>query len=199
MKFAIGMPPQAPCALNEPKKLVHSYKVLSLQSAALGGLILVPLFAWLLWEATGINPVKAWFDVPPYQFLGTIFGLIVIHELAHLLTFPQLGLGSRSYLGFLPSYMIPYASHQGPVRRWHHVFTAITPFVLISIVPTILAFFHPTSLPGMLIGFILLNAFGSGGDLIIATRALWWTQPGDYVQGEWYGQCVVSPENEETI
>jgi hypothetical protein len=75
---------------------------------------------------------------PPFFLLAILIPLIPIHELLHALVHPGLGMSSRTYVGFYLPRGAFYAHYAGERTRARFIVGALTPFMLLSVLPLIL-------------------------------------------------------------
>lgn len=97
--------------------------------------------------------------------LGALVALVVIHELAHVLALPRLGLTSRTVVGFWPSKLTPYVSYEGELARNRAIAAGLSPFVFLSLFP-LLAGVLFAWIPAWLVALSTINALASSADLI---------------------------------
>ena len=108
-----------------------------------------------LQKPSGLFPV--WLLIP----------LIPIHEMLHAFVQPGLGLSARTYLGFNLPRLAFYAHYSGERTRARFIAGALTPLVVLSVVPLILCMTFHLNLP-TLAWMSSLNAAVAGTDVITA-------------------------------
>jgi hypothetical protein len=144
-----------------------------------------PWMEKLVWLATGIVAAVVvavlWFamtplpDVPPAMslpaFLASFAGIVVVHELLHAAVHPMSGRSPHSIVGVgWPSTGF-YAHYDGELTRNRFVAILLTPLVVISFVPLLLAAVAQT--PSGWVAFIsAFNAFLACADILDAGRVL---------------------------
>lgn len=128
------------------------------------------LFAWVaVAQVHGIEePVQIVFT--PGTLLGSIaafIGLIVGHEMVHLVALPRCGLTSATVVGFWPQKVTPYVSHEGELSRNRYLIVGLMPLLLLSVVPLLVGLLFAW-MPLWLVVLSIINGFVSAGDIINA-------------------------------
>lgn len=103
--------------------------------------------------------------------LWLLIPLIPIHEMLHALVQPGLGLSARTYVGFNLPRLAFYAHYSGERTRTRFLAGALTPLVVLSVVPLILCMAFHLNLP-TLAWMSSLNAAVAGTDVITALLLL---------------------------
>ncbi len=122
-----------------------------------------------LWSAfiPGALPVS-WPSV--LLTLAVLIALVVGHETIHLLAFPGGGVGN-AVAGFWPAKGAAYVEYTLPVSRRRFVLVTLAPVLLLSVgVIAVAALGVRVSVP--LQWASVLNAFGSGADLLVVYLVL---------------------------
>ena len=108
------------------------------------------------------------FQPSPIEFLFTLAGIIVVHELLHAVATPGAGLSDKTIVGFYPSRLSFYAAYTGEITRNRYVAVFLVPLFVISILPLLFALIGRFSWVEMA-GISILNALLSCGDLVGVT------------------------------
>ena len=123
-------------------------------------LLLAVSFAVLLFKLTPIDLQ----GLTIYKLLLLYAGLVITHEAIHAMMQPDRGTSARTTLGFWPSHLVFYAHYDGERSRANFLFGLVSPFLLLSVVPTLLAIAFQTS--AWWVGALILgNAVASSVDL----------------------------------
>ena len=102
--------------------------------------------------------------------LAVLSTLVVVHETMHLLAFPGGGVGN-AVAGFWPAKGAAYVEYTLPVSRRRFVLVTLAPVLVIS-VGVIAAAALGVRVPVPLQWASVLNAFGSGADLLVVFLVL---------------------------
>jgi hypothetical protein len=152
--------------LKEP-----SFDILMLLSIPTALLIAAGIFfAWVaLARVHGIeDPVQIVLTLGTLLGLIAAFmGLIVGHEVVHLVALPKYGLTSETVVGFWPQKVTPYVSHEGELSRNRYLIVGLMPFLLLSVVPLLVGLLFAW-MPLWLVVLSIINGFISAGDIINA-------------------------------
>lgn len=94
--------------------------------------------------------------------------LIMVHELIHAVFYPGYGLSKATLIGCWPSRMLFYAYHDGAVTRNRFLLVFVTPFLLISVLPLLIAAWIrlPEMVTSILAWFSIWNALFACGDVL---------------------------------
>lgn len=110
---------------------------------------------------------------PSTFFLLAIFvPLVPIHELLHALVHPGLGMSSRTYFGFYLPRSAFYAHYAGERTRARVLLGALTPLIVLSVLPLILCVTFHLLLPTLALASSL-NAAVSATDVMNALVLLY--------------------------
>lgn len=145
MKFRIGSLPVnqdfdphagnwIPC--KEPKPWVSTWLISIPLSLLLAIIFTVMLFKLTPFDLQGLTP---------YKLVLLYIGVIVAHEAIHAVMQPDRGTSARTTLGFWPSHLVFYAHYDGERSRANFLFGLVSPFLLLSVVPMLLAIAFQTS------------------------------------------------------
>jgi hypothetical protein len=105
---------------------------------------------------------------PSSLFLvALLIPLVPIHELLHAIVHPGFGMTSRTSVGFFLPRLAFYSHYSGERTRVRFLAGALTPLVVLSIVPLILCTAFRLQLPTIAL-LSSLNALVSGTDVITA-------------------------------
>lgn len=123
---------------------------------------------------------------PLYAFFLIFIVLIIIHELIHAVISPDRGLSDKTIIGFWPSKLVFYAHYEGAKSRNNFLLTLIAPFLVLSVLPILLAAFFELS--WLEIGYIsILNGFASSMDIFNFFYVLFGIKKNHTVQNKgWY-------------
>lgn len=190
MRFKYGMPSEVDCHLENKTKIVVDYERLHVKAIMLGFLIIGPSL-YLMWRSMWTNDVIIGiFEQPPEIFIPSLLGFIVLHEFVHLLTHPRAGLSSDSVVGILPKHGMAYASYQGEQSRQRLIVTLLTPLIVLTFVPFLLAPFTPPAIVTFLPILSIFNGVGSAGDILVTFMVIR-TIPRDAIcHSDYFGYSV---------
>jgi hypothetical protein len=99
--------------------------------------------------------------------LGLFVPLVLIHELLHALVHPGFGMSSRTSVGLFLPRLAFYAHYSGERTRARFLAGAVTPLVVLSVVPLILCMAFHLHLPTLAL-LASLNAIVAGTDVTTA-------------------------------
>ena len=173
MRLLIGPIPEAegfhPKRRGWTKLKEPSFNMLMLLSIPTALLIAVGiLFAWVaLARVHGIEELIQIVFTPGtlLSSIAAFVGLIVGHEMVHLVALPKCGLTSATVVGFWPQKVTPYVSHEGELSRNRYVLIGLMPLLLLSVVPLLIGLLF-ASMPLWLVVLSIINGFISAGDII---------------------------------
>jgi hypothetical protein len=165
LKFVVGPPPEiADIVGNAAWKPLAGYDATG--SSALRMLtvgLLSALLTYSLWAA--FVPASLPISWPPIVLSAFVVAtLMVVHEVLHILAFPGGGFGN-TVAGFWPAKGAAYVGYTLPISRNRFIFVTLTPLAILSagmLAAGILGLRFPVALQWASV----LNAFGSGGDLV---------------------------------
>ncbi len=140
-------------------------QVFALPIGAIACVIVAAL--WIYCTPVTINPVAN-----PTLLILCLISLIPVHELAHALIHPGLGLSRQTVIGFWPSRLIAYAHFDGKLSRERFLMILAMPVVVLSLLPLLccLVLKHGSV---TLAFFSSLNMLAAGGDLFGIGLLLW--------------------------
>jgi len=98
--------------------------------------------------------------------------LIAFHELLHALAFPGGWRCGRTLIGAWPSRLLFYAAHLGPMTRNRFLWVYFLPFLVLTIIPLLVAVVMQTT-PYVLAGASILNAVFACGDQVGMALVAW--------------------------
>lgn len=187
MRFRIGMPPDVDCQLEGRTRLVTDYSRVHAVAMLLGIVIIGPSLyaAWCAFWPHAI--VLGMLDQPPGIFIPSLFGIVVIHELVHLLSHPYAGFSRQSVVGVLPKSGLFYASYNGEQSRARLAWTLVAPLVFLTILPLVISRAVPESAVPFLAGLSILNGFGASGDVLLIVKLVREIPRGARIHGEYFG------------
>ena len=96
--------------------------------------------------------------------IGGFIALVIVHESIHLLLHPGFGFTKDSIAGIIPRWGAFYACYDNAITRNRFLLMVAAPFVILSVIPAIIASFIGQP-PLWLSMFIIINALFSGGDI----------------------------------
>jgi hypothetical protein len=187
MKFKLGLPPETGSSLIGADRLVTDYGRLHVQATLIGLFAVAPClyFSWaLLWPHIRILGI---FDESPAIFIGTLVGIVVAHEIIHLLTLPGSGRGDQSYMGFDPKTHLPYVAYLGELTRRRMLLVVLMPTLVLTLLPFLLAYMWPADHIQMLAACSMLNGAAASADFCMIFLLLRKVPRNGIIQGEFYG------------
>lgn len=171
LKLKLGPPPDNDLVLQDASwKAVMGYDASpagALRMLTVG--FICTLVAVALWIAfvPGALPVS-WPSVLPA--LAVLIALVVVHEAIHLLALPEGGVGN-AVAGFWPAKGAAHVEYRLPMSRRRFVLVTLAPVLRLSVgVIAVTAFDVRNAVP--LQWASVLNAFGSGADLLVVCLVL---------------------------
>lgn len=178
MRFHLGSPPTDPTfhlqppwqPLREPHRLAWLL-VLAVPLgflAAVGYLVLA-----LLLQPTRELVLSS----EPWAFLAVLLLLVPTHELLHALSVPGSLASPHLVLGLWPRAFLAYVHYTGELTRARWLLVTLSPLVIVTVTTLALSRLLPSWQESLLL-FGLLNAIGSGGDLLNAVLVLGQVPPG---------------------
>ncbi|UPG90213.1 DUF3267 domain-containing protein [Luteibacter aegosomaticola] len=191
MKLKLGMPPEPEITLLGAVRLNEDYAKLHLRALLFGIAVVTPLLTWAWVGRFGWGALRAVGDLEFWQFFLTLAGMMVIHEVIHMLGHPRMGFTRHTILGFLPRHGMFYATYLGVMSRGRFIFVALLPLSLLTVVPYLAAPYLPPTWRAVMTGVSILNGMASSGDLWIIGAVLRRIPRDAVIQGEWFG--TVSP------
>lgn len=121
------------------------------------------LFAWAL--------LTHFADLRPRYWMIIAAAVLVapLHELTHALAFPGSTRSTDRALIFWPRRFVLCAQYQAVLSRNRYLFVLLTPFLTLSLLPTLAcALFQIASAPRLCIVLLLFNALVCGEDVLAA-------------------------------
>lgn len=175
MRFHLGAIPESP-----DFKPDASWRLIREPSAWVWQLIALPVGI-----VTAVVVTFLWFKVTPLVFeMKTMRGLIpiigrivclaavlVVHELIHFALHPMAGRSRHSILVFWPGRMLLFSAYTGELTRNRCLVMLLMPFLVISIIPLVVAAVAQVAL-GWVAYASILNALLACGDIVSAGIAL---------------------------
>lgn len=122
--------------------------------------------------------------------LAVVVALVVVHEAIHLLAFPRGGVGN-AVVGFWPAKGAAYVEYTLPVSRGRFVAVTLAPVLLLSVGVLAVAAIG-VRVPVPVQWASVLNAFGSGADLLVVYLVLRQASPTALILGS--GQQLYTRE-----
>lgn len=187
MKFKLGLPPEAGSNLIDADRLVNNYGRLHVQATLIGLFAVAPClyFSWaILWPQVRILGI---FDESPAIFIGTLVGIVIAHEIIHLLALPGSGRGDQSYMGFDPKTHLPYVAYLGELTRQRMLLVVFMPTLVLTLLPFPLAYMWPADHIHMLAACSMLNGAAASADFCMIFLLLRKVPRNGIIQGEFHG------------
>jgi Putative zincin peptidase len=122
--------------------------------------------------------------------LTVLVTLVVVHEAIHLLALPGGGVGN-AVAGFWPGKGAAYVEYRLPVSQRRFVLVTLAPVLLLSVGVIAVAALG-VRVPVPLQWASVLNAFGSGADLLVVCLVLRQSSPASIILGS--GQQLYTRE-----
>ena len=157
--------------LEEPRNILTALLV-SIPFMALNvtiTLLIAGMFVPVSFEYFGIAGTSFSFRIDLLPLLFSVLGILVVHELIHLLCIPDFIRSDRTYMGI--TYVGGFVYTEEQLTRTRYIIVSFAPFITISIIlPFILGMLNLLS--PVIIGVLLLNSMGSSVDILIALHVL---------------------------
>ena len=132
-------------------------------------LLIAGMFVPVSFEYFGIAGPSFSFQIDLLILLFGVLGILVAHELIHLLCIPDFIHSDTAYMGITYGGGFVYTEEQ--VTRTRYIIISFAPFITISIIlPFILGMLNLLS--PLIVGVLLLNSLGSSVDILIALHVL---------------------------
>ena len=132
-------------------------------------LLIAGMFMPVSFEYFGIAGTSFSFRIDLLPLLFSVLGILVVHELIHLLCIPDFIRSDRTYMGI--TYVGGFVYTEEQLTRTRYIIISFAPFITISIIlPFILGMLNLLS--PVIIGVLLLNSMGSSVDILIALHVL---------------------------
>jgi hypothetical protein len=179
MRFHLGEIPDSPDFVpDETWKTMHEPSIWGMQLIAFPiGILSVGIIALLWINITPLlRPGTFKFPVPIGILLFCFVSVLIIHELIHATIHPMAGTSKNTVLGFLPSKMFLYTTYVGELSRNRCLALLLAPFIVISIIPLMMASILHVA-PYWLAYASILNAYLASGDLYMVGRTLFRIPP----------------------
>jgi hypothetical protein len=94
---------------------------------------------WILLTPVWLAVTLMTFPLPIPIFAACLVGVIVTHEVIHVLAQPRVGTSNKTLIGFWPSRMFIYTLYVGELSKKRCLGILVMPFIGISIVPLVYA------------------------------------------------------------
>jgi hypothetical protein len=114
-------------------------------------------------------------DTSLFSLLGVLAGiplLIAIHELLHAVCYPGGLRTSQTTIGVWPARLLFYATYLGPMSRNRYLWVYACPFVVLTLLPLVVAAVLRTT-PVAIAAMSILNGFFACGDQTCMTLLAW--------------------------
>lgn len=195
MRFKYGMPPEVDCHLENKTKIVVDYSRVHAIGTVIAIFIVFPV-TYIAWRSMWSNrDIFGVFDQPPEIFLPFAFSIVILHEFIHLITHPQAGMSNESIVGMLPKRLVFYAAYQGEQSRRRLIITLMSPLVLLTIPPFLIAPWVTPSVVPFLAGLSIFNGMASTGDMMLTYKVIREVPPDAICHGEYFGFSTANDHN----
>jgi hypothetical protein len=152
---------------NSLTAILESLPIMALNAAVT--LFIAGVFVPVSFGYFGIGGSSFSFQIDLPALAGGIVGILIAHELIHLLCIPGFFRSDTTSLGITYGGGFVYTEEQ--LTRGRYLIISFAPFILLSIVlPFILGLLNLLS--PVIIGFLVLNSLGSSVDILIALQVL---------------------------
>ena len=132
-------------------------------------LLIAGMFVPVSPEYFGIGGTSFSFQIDLLSLLSGIVGILVAHELVHVLCIPDFIRSDTTCMGITYGGGFVYTEER--LTRTRYLIISFAPFVIISLILTfILGMLHLLS--PLIVGLLLLNSLGSSVDILIAVLVL---------------------------
>ena len=166
--FRIGHPPQVDLPVRESweciKVLEHKQILCSIGIGVTAAIAMAIIWIYLYPESLSFGS-PSWNEF----FISTAV-LTFGHEILHLFGLPKAGFGSSTTFGIWPKLCSPYVQHTVPMSRDRFILAAALPFLVLTIVPLLLAEYK--AYIDYLSWISVLNSIGAGHDLLLCFVAV---------------------------
>ncbi len=173
MRFHLGAIPESPDfhpeeegwqSLREPSPLV--FQLWALPVAILNVVVLAILWKALVPSLPIKNGALAGIGV-----LIVLLSFILVHEIIHAVTAPGWGLSNHTLIGAWPQKFVFYAHYDGAMSRNRFILVFAMPFLLLSVVPILIAAFaarltQDGTIPVILQFLVFINGLCACGDIL---------------------------------
>jgi hypothetical protein len=132
-------------------------------------LLIVGMFVPVSFEYFGIAGTSFSFQIDLLSLLFGLLGILVAHELVHLLCIPDFIRSDTTCMGI--TYAGGFVYTEEKLTRTRYLIISFAPFIAISLIlPLILGMLNLLS--PLIVGVLLLNSLGSSVDILIALYVL---------------------------
>jgi hypothetical protein len=132
-------------------------------------LLIAGLFVPVSPEYFGIGGTSFSFQIDLLPLLFGVVGILVAHELVHILCIPDFIRSDTTCMGITFGGGFVYTEEK--LTRTHYLLISFAPFIVISLIlPCILGMLHLLS--PLILGLLVLNSLGSSVDILIAVLVL---------------------------
>lgn len=113
---------------------------------------------WFLFDSINEESLRVSFHHWPIW--RAFLGLVLLHEVCHLLMHPRRGFSRQTIVGFWPSRTLIYVHYDGEKTRNTAICILLTPLLLLSAAPLVLASLCKEAIP-LVASLAIANAFVS--------------------------------------
>jgi hypothetical protein len=137
-------------------------------------LLIVGMFVPVTLQYFGIAGTSFSFQIDLLPLVAGVVGILVAHELVHLLCIPDFIRSDTTGVGIM--YGGGFAYTEEPLTRTRFIIISFAPFIAISVIlPLILGMLHLLS--PLITGLLLVNSLGSSVDILMAVLVLMQVPP----------------------
>jgi hypothetical protein len=158
--------------LEEPKNMLTAI-LASIPFMALNAtitLLIADIFVPVSLKYFGIGGTTFSFQIDLLPLLFGVLGILVAHELIHLVCIPDFIRSDTTYMGI--TYVGGFVYTEEKLTRIRYIIISFAPFITISLIlPLILGMLNLLS--PLIVGLLLLNSLGSSVDILIALHVLY--------------------------
>ena len=141
-------------------------------------LLIVGMFVPVSLKYFGIAGTSFSFQIDLLPLVFGVIGILVAHELVHLLCIPDFIRSDITGVGI--TYGGGFVYTEEPLTRTRFIIISFAPFIAISVIlPLILGMLHLLS--PLITGLLLLNSLGSSVDILLAVLVLMQVPPGAHL------------------
>ncbi len=184
MKFKFGLPDPREISAIENASLIPGLDMekFHVLGAWLG--ILLALLIILLWLP--ICPPRELFILLRNDKWGALIILLPVilltHEMLHTLAFPNFGFNKDTVVGISNKTFCLYATYIGPLSRKRWIAVLLQPFIVGTVLLFLSSMIFTEAKPVLFLAAVI-NALGSGADVVITYHILKYIPSGQHICG----------------
>ena len=180
LKFSHGLPELNSIQVSSPKPLCAS-SIETMMAVSSGvGICLALLTILCLGISTRVFEAMGQFDL--VGLLGSLAGLMILHECVHLMAYQSIKNGIQGTMGISAKTGL-YAIYPKPLTKLRFIIAGMAPFALLSIVPLFLVLTGILNAEWML-PLAFVNFIGAGADLFFVGLALLYVPKNALIQSK---------------